>query len=86
MSLLSENVIPGNHGKVFSTNAAEKKDLDRIKKRLLELDGIKDVKVNFNIYPIEITVHTSKLVSVENIENKVKITGYHAIPKGIFPL
>ncbi len=86
MSLLSENVIPGNHGKVFSTNATEKKDLDRIKKRLLELDGIKDVKVNFNIYPIEITVHTFKLVSVENIENKVKITGYHDIPKGIFPL
>jgi len=27
MSLLSENIIPGNHGKVFGTNAKDQKDL-----------------------------------------------------------
>lgn len=28
MSLLSENVIPGNHGKVFGTNAKEPQTLE----------------------------------------------------------
>jgi hypothetical protein len=37
MSLLSENVIPGNHGKTFGTNM-EENDLTAIS--LLELEGI----------------------------------------------
>jgi hypothetical protein len=31
MSLLSQNVIPGNHGKTFGTNAMEENDLTAIK-------------------------------------------------------
>ncbi len=86
MSLLSENIIPGNHGKVFGTNAMEEKDLIEIKASLLELEGINDVILNSEIFPREFTVHTNKIVSLEDIENKVKSVGFHAIPKGTFKL
>ncbi len=84
MSLLSENIIPGNCGKVFGTNAKDPKDLQRIKNKVLPLKGIKDVKINLEVYPREFTVYTSKLVKVEDIEEKVKLTGFHAIPKELF--
>lgn len=86
MSLLSENVIPGNHGKIFGTDAKEMKDLIKIQKAILQIDGIKDVILNTDIFPREITIHTSKLVTIENIENKVKVLGFHIIPKGLFEL
>jgi hypothetical protein len=37
MSLLSENIIPGNQGEIFGTNAIEENDLIRIKTSLLTL-------------------------------------------------
>jgi len=86
MSLLSENIIPGNHGKVFGTNAKDQKDLEIIKNKVLSLKGIKDVKINSEIFPREFTIYASKLIKVEDIENLVKLTGFHAIPKGLFEL
>ena len=86
MSLLSENIIPGNHGKIFGTNAMEENDLTAIKNSLLELDGIIDVILNTEIFPREFTVHTDQIVSLSDIENKVKTVGFHAIPKGTFKL
>ena len=81
MSLFSDNVIPGNHGRVFESNAKEIKDLERIKDKVLELDGIKDVLINFEQFPKGFTVYTTKLVRVEEIEQKVISAGFHAIPK-----
>lgn len=86
MSLLTNNVIPDNHGKVFGTNAMEEIDLLEIKKKLMELDGIKNVIVNLEIFPREFTVHTNKMVNITDIENKVKQIGFHAIPKDSFLL
>lgn len=45
MSLLSENVIPGNHGKVFGTNAKEPQTLEKIKSTLELIDGVKEVRI-----------------------------------------
>ncbi len=81
MSLFSDNVIPGNHGKIFGTNAIEETDLMDIKKSLLEMDGIKNVVVNTTIFPREFTVYTTKIMSVSAIEKKVKSIGFHAIPQ-----
>jgi hypothetical protein len=81
MSLLSENIIPGNHGKLFGTNAMEEKDLLYIKKRLLEIDGIKKVAINNAVFPREFTVFTTKIVPVTDIENLVKLIGFNAIPQ-----
>ncbi len=86
MSFLSDNVIPDNHGKIFGTNAMEPEEMDKIKASILTLEGIKDVALNTEIFPREFTVHTNKVVQVADIEDKVKKAGFHAIPKGIFPL
>jgi hypothetical protein len=86
MSVLTDNVIPGNHGKNFGTNAIEDIDLIEIKSSLLELDGIKEVVLNTEIFPREFTVHTSKMIPISDIENRVKLVGFHAIPKDLFEL
>ncbi|WP_035671368.1 hypothetical protein [Flavobacterium sp. 83] len=86
MSALKDNVIPGNHGQIFGTNAIEEVDLISIKSSLLQLGGIKDVLLNAEIFPREFTVHTSKMVAITDIENKVKSVGFHAIPKDLFQL
>jgi len=86
MSLLTENIIPGNYGKVFGTDAKEEKDLLKIKKAIEKIPGIKDAIMNFQVYPREITIHTTSLIHVDKVENEVKRFGFHAIPKGAFEL
>ena len=86
MSLLSENVIPGNHGKIFGTNAKDLRDLERIKDRILSVQGVKDVIINSEVFPRELTVQTTELITVKQIEDAVISTGFHAIPKGLFEL
>jgi copper chaperone CopZ len=86
MSLLSENIIPGNHGKIFGTDAMEENDLIEIKTSLLTLEGINEVILNTEIFPREFTIYTDQIVSLEDIEHKVKSVGFHAIPKETFEL
>ena len=86
MSLLTENVIPGNHGKIFGTNAMQLNELTEIKTKLLKVDGINDVVLNAEIFPREFTIYTNKIVSITDIENAVKSAGFHAIPKETFKL
>lgn len=86
MSLLTENVIPGNHGKIFGTNAMKENELTEIKAKLLKLDGISDVILNTEIFPREFTIYTTKIVTIKDIENAVKSVGFHAIPKDTFEL
>jgi hypothetical protein len=56
MSLLSENIIPGNHGKIFGTDAMEENDLIEIKTSLLTLEGINEVILNTEIFLREFTI------------------------------
>ena len=49
MSLLSENVIPGNLGKVFGTNTKEPQTLEKIKSPLELIDGVKDVIIHLDV-------------------------------------
>lgn len=86
MNLMKDNIIPGDHGKVFGTNAKEMHDLELIKSQLLKLEGVKDIHINFDIFPREFTVHTSKLMNITDIEKMVIKTGFHAIPKTLFKL
>ncbi|MFT4983875.1 MAG: copper chaperone CopZ [Flavobacterium sp.] len=86
MSLLSENIIPGNHGKIFGTDAMEENDLIEIKTSLLTLEGINEVILNTEIFPREFTIYTDQIVSLADIEHKVKSVGFHAIPKETFEL
>jgi hypothetical protein len=86
MSLLSKNVILGKQGEVFGTNAMKENDLTQIKNSLLELEGVNDVVLNITVFPREFTVFTTKIVSLADIEHKVKSVGFHAIPKETFEL
>ena len=81
MSVLSKNVIPGKQGRVFGTNVKRNTDLESIREKLLDLDGIEEVKLNFESFPKEFIVFTNKLVRVEDVEDMVISTGFHAIPK-----
>lgn len=81
MSLFSENIIPGNHGKLFSTNAKEDSDLNEIKKGILTIEGVKNVAINNAVFPRAFTVYTTKIMRICDIENKVKTLGFHAIPQ-----
>ncbi|RPD97940.1 heavy-metal-associated domain-containing protein [Aureibaculum marinum] len=86
MSFLSDNVIPGNHGKVFGTDAKSSVDLNKMRKAILEIEGIKCFLFDIEKHPLEFTVHTTKVVEIEAIQNVVKKLGFHAIPKGLFQL
>jgi hypothetical protein len=86
MSLLSENVIPGNHGKIFGTNAESHQDLLKIKDSISHIKGIKDIIIGEDKFPREFTIHTNAIVSVKEIEDAVIKVGFHAIPKSLFEL
>lgn len=84
MSFLSENVIPGNYGKKFTTDAKNLQEFRQIQEALMSLEGIKDVIFETDGIPTVFIVHTNKVVSVDAIENKVKLLNLHAVPTGLF--
>jgi len=86
MSLLTENVIPSDHGRIFSTNASSDQQMDKIKSAIENVDGVKDVVLIKEVFPKEFIVHTSRLVRVIEVEDAVKHVGLHCIPKGVFPI
>ncbi len=86
MGFLSKNVIPGNHGKVFGTNAERQEDLDKVVDTILSIDGIKNVIIDKEKFPKELKVLTSKMVKIKTIEDRVKVLGFHLIPTGLFEL
>lgn len=87
MSFLSENVIPGYHGKKFTTDAKNDKEFDKILEALMKLEGIKDVLFQDGSNPAVFIIHTHTVVSVHDIEHCVKDLNLHAIPTGpFFPL
>lgn len=86
MSLFSDNVIPGNHGKVFGTNAKSHQEVLKIVDAISHIEGIKDVIADEEKYPREFVVHTHKLVAVRDIEKAVIKAGFHSTPKALFQL
>ena len=86
MDLLSENIIPGNHGKIFGTNAADDDEMEKVKLWLEKIDGVKNITIIKGVYPREFIVYTSKLLSIDTIEDAVKKLDLHAIPKGLFEI
>ena len=86
MSLTSENVIPGNHGKIFETNASKDEQMDEIQAKVVKIKGVKDVLLVKDVFPRQFIVHTTELVKIEEIEKAVNELKLHAIPKGFFSL
>lgn len=86
MSLLSENVVPDNSGKIFTTDAKSENDLKTIKKQLLQLKGIDEILIDHKKHPTELVVRASKMVSVKEIQEQVNALGFNITPKGIFAI
>ncbi|MDW5290890.1 heavy-metal-associated domain-containing protein [Formosa sp. PL04] len=86
MNLISENIIPGNHGKIFGTDVLKDEQMERVKVRLQKIDGVKSVTLIKGVFPKEFIVYTSKLISISTIQDEVNNMGLHAIPKGLFEL
>ncbi|MBQ0769506.1 MAG: heavy-metal-associated domain-containing protein [Bizionia sp.] len=86
MTVITENVIPGNHGRIFTTNTTSDSEMNAIKTEIEKIDGVKDVVLITEVFPKEFIVHTIKLIKNDDIEKAVSALGLKAIPKGIFPL
>ena len=84
MSFLSENIIPGNYGKKFTTDATRPEDIKLIKDAIMKLEGIKEVIIEEGSQPMVFVVHTNKVVKVKDIEDQVKHLDFHALATGLF--
>jgi len=86
MTFISENIIPGNYGKKFTTDVDEPSEKSKLEAAIMEIDGVKDI-IFEDTYPLEFTIHTHKVVSISDIQRKANELDFHVIAKGpFFPL
>jgi len=81
MSLISEQVVPDNQGQIFGTDAQESEDLEKIKEKIMDLEGVKKVVIYDEVFPREFKIYTDRLVEVKIIEDAVIPLGFHVVPK-----
>ncbi|MEP1305388.1 MAG: heavy-metal-associated domain-containing protein [Balneola sp.] len=83
MSLFNENVLPSKTGKRFGTNAKKTEDLQKIAKKILEIHGVLDVRINTTVFPVELTIHSKdfSIISISDIQQKAIDCGFHLVPK-----
>ncbi|MBA6154149.1 heavy-metal-associated domain-containing protein [Gelidibacter maritimus] len=86
MTYINDNVIPGNHGKTFRTDVRSPEEKSQLKAAIMKIDGVTDV-IFADAYPSELTVHTEKVVEVNDIQDIASDLDFHVIAKGpFFPL
>lgn len=86
MTYVNDNIIPGNHGKRFTTDVKSPSDKSRLKSALMSINGVIDVIFESG-YPSELTIHTDKVVHINEVQEKATELEFHAIAKGpFFPL
>lgn len=86
MTYINDNIIPGNHGKTFTTDVNSPEDKSRLKAAIMAIDGVTDV-IFENVYPSEVAIHTNKVVHIKEIMEKASELEFHVIAKGpFFPL
>lgn len=86
MSFFNDNVLPGDTGRVFRTNAEESEDLHEIAEKVYHLEGVHDVGINRDVFPVEFTIHSDdfSVVSIDDIEQAAIDCGFHLIPRSNF--
>ncbi|MBO3097997.1 heavy-metal-associated domain-containing protein [Gelidibacter pelagius] len=86
MTYINDNVIPGNHGKTFTTDVRSPEEKSKLKAAIMKIDGVTNV-IFEDVYPSEVTVHTDKVVHVNEIQDIATDLEFHVIAKGpFFPL
>lgn len=87
MTFISENIIPGNYGKKFATNADDPSEKTELEAALMEIDGVTDVIFDDDKHPLVFTIHTNKVVNIRTIQDKANELNFHVIAKGpYYPL
>lgn len=87
MTFISENIIPGNYGKKFTTDVDEPSEKTKLEAGLMEVDGVKEVVFEDDVYPLEFTVYTNHVVNITDLQDKAQELGFHMFAKGpFFPL
>ena len=84
MSLLGNNILPGEHGKIFTTDAKHDDNLFDIHEFLINFDGIERVEIDKASFPVKIKIYTNKIVDVEELKKKFKSTGFHLVDENLF--
>ena len=86
MTFISDNIIPGNYGKTFTTDVNDASEKSKLEAAILKVEGV--LKIIFSdTFPLEFTVHTDRVVQVSEIQRKANEWNYHVIAKGpFFPL
>ena len=51
-----------------------------------QISGIKSISINNTTFPVELTVHVSKLIAIKTVEDAVIKAGLHIVEKSAFPL
>lgn len=86
MTYINDNIIPGNHGKTFTTDVNSPEDESRLKAALMKIDGVTNVIFETS-YPSAVTIHTNKVVHVQEVMEAGQALKLHVLPKGpFFPL
>lgn len=87
MTFISENIIPGNYGKKFTTDVDEASEQAKLEAAIMEIEGVKDVIFEKDVFPLVFTVYTNQVVDITDLQNKAKELGFHIIAKEpFFPL
>lgn len=87
MTFISENIIPGNYGKKFTTDVDEASEQAKLEAAIMEIEGVKDVIFEKDVFPLVFTVYTNQVVDITDLQNKAKELGCHIIAKEpFFPL
>jgi hypothetical protein len=87
MTFISENIIPGNYGKKFTTDVDEASEQVKLEAAIMEVEGVKDIIFEKDVYLLEFTVHTKRVVNITDLQNKAMELGFHVIAKEpFFPL
>ncbi len=86
MGMIKDNVIPGDHGRVFMVDINNEKDFEEVREKILRIEGVKDVLYDAKVFPKEMTIHSLNLVKVTDIQDAVRQQGFHAVPAGLFQL
>ncbi len=87
MTFISENIIPGNYGKKFTTDVDEASEQAKLEVAIMEVEGVKDVVFEKDVFPLVFTVYTNQVVDITDLQNKALELGFHVIAKEpFFPL
>ncbi|WP_299391203.1 heavy-metal-associated domain-containing protein [uncultured Gelidibacter sp.] len=87
MTYITENIIPGNYGKKFTTDVDDASEKSKLEAAILEVEGVTKVIFEENVYPLVFTIHTDQVVHVSEIQDKAKALKCHVIAKEpFFPL